>query len=64
MSENKKEENLSHVKCIELLVNSISEHMMGISPETAKEYEAYDDAEVHITSWQRQQLYKLRKVFE
>lgn len=59
-----KEQNLGHVKCIELLFNSINEHMMGISTESNKQFEAYQDTEAHIMSLQRQQIYKLRKVFE
>ena len=60
----KKEENLSHVKCLEVLVNTFHSHLMDIDPETAKERRVLDKAVEYLASYERNQLYKLRKVFE
>ncbi|MHC4316560.1 MAG: hypothetical protein ACYSW3_29305 [Planctomycetota bacterium] len=35
----KKEENLSHVRCMVVLMTTLHSHLMDIDPETAKEEE-------------------------
>lgn len=56
--------SLTHINQIEGLISGVQEHLEAITVKTAEQAEVKDAAVGKLASWEKNQLFELRKEYE